>query len=359
MAGDRTLWRVVKWVIGILIVIVLVFLYGVIPWFLSNFVTTNNFHFHEPNAGQSPSSLGMPFRDAAFESRDHISLKGWYIPANPPGGADGKGTIIYCHGLHRSRLEMLPMAQFGHSLGYDGLVFDFRNHGASGGKVTSIGYWERLDVEAAVQDALASEHAAHPVIVWGVSMGAAAALMAAAEDPQIDAVISDSTFLSFDQVIHHHYGLVLHFIRRHWWWFPPLPSFPLTNEIIHLSAWRAHFNPSAFNLETAVQRIAPRPILFVAVKNDVRMPPQIARTLYALDKSPIKAIVIVPGRRHGEGFNDSRAPYEAAVVAFLARIKPASDQKQSLDESGPLVYELPVAAGHSSTPCHNPRTRLN
>jgi fermentation-respiration switch protein FrsA (DUF1100 family) len=324
MAGHRKLWRVIKWVIGILAAIVLIFLYGVIPWFLTNFVTTNNFHFHESNAGQTPASGGMSFCDVQFESSDHIALKGWYIPAMPPEGGEAKGTIIYCHGLHRSRIEMLPMAQFGHTLGYDGLLFDFRNHGQSGGKITSIGYWERLDVEAAVQDALAHENASHPIIVWGVSMGAAAALMAAAEDPQINGVISDSTFLSFDQVIKHHYRLVVHLIRRHWWWFPPLPSFPLADEIIALSAWRAHFRPSAFNLETAVERIAPRPILFIAVKDDVRMPPQIARTLYSLDRSPIKAVTVVPGRRHGEGFNESRAPYEAAVAAFLSRISSAN-----------------------------------
>jgi pimeloyl-ACP methyl ester carboxylesterase len=319
--GKRRLLRLIKWAVGILVLIIIVLLYGVIPWFLSNFVTTNNFRFHDANAGQTPASLGLTFHDIGFESSDHIPLKGWYIPANPSGGDQAKGTIVYCHGLHRSRVEMLPMAQFGHSLGYDSVLFDFRNHGLSGGHVTSIGYWERLDVEAAVQAALTDKNAPHPVIVWGVSMGAAAALMAAAEDPQINAVISDSTFLSFDRVIQHHYHLIVHLLRRHWWWFPPLPSFPMTNEIITWSAWRAHFPPAAFNLETAVQHIAPRPILFVAVKNDVRMPPQIARTLYSLDDAPIKAIVVVPGTRHGEGFNESRAPYEAAVAAFLSRIK--------------------------------------
>ena len=322
MGGKKRRYlTVIKWAVGILAVIIIVLLYGVVPWFLSNFVTTNNFRFHDRNAGRTPAMLGMPFRDTAFESSDHIPLKGWYIPSDTAGGGAAKGTIVYCHGLHRSRVEMLPMAQFGHSLGYDGVLFDFRNHGLSGGHVTSIGYWERLDVEAAVQDALARENAPHPVIVWGVSMGAAAALMAAAEDPQINAVISDSTFLSFDRVIQHHYHLIVHLLRQHWWWFPPLPSFPMTNEIIALCAWRADFRPSAFNLETAVQHIAPRPILFVAVKNDVRMPPQIARTLYSLDDAPVKAIVVVPGRRHGEGFNESRAPYEAAVAEFLARIK--------------------------------------
>lgn len=322
MAGHRKLWRAVKWIIGIIVVLIVVFLYGFVPWFLTNFVTVNNFHFHDPNAAKTPASFGMPFRGMNFESRDHIPLRGWYLPAG--SSAPAKGTIVYCHGLHRSRVEMLPMASFGHSLGYDGVLFDFRNHGQSGGKVTSIGYWERLDVEAAVREVLRQEKGPHPVVVWGVSMGAAAALMAAAEDPQIDAVISDSTFLSFDRVIRHHYDLVLHLIRRRWWWFPPLPAFPLTSEIIAWSAWRAHFRPSDFNLETAVQRIGSRPILFIAVKNDVRMPPEIARTLYSMDDSPLKAIVVVPGKRHGEGFNESRGQYESAVSAFLAELKPSS-----------------------------------
>jgi fermentation-respiration switch protein FrsA (DUF1100 family) len=324
MAEHRKLRIAIKWIIGALAVIVAGFLFGFIPWFLTNFVVSNNFHFREANAGQTPASLGMAFRDVQFESSDHIALKGWYIPVTAAAGGSAKGTIIYCHGLHRSRIEMLPMAQFGHSLGYDGLLFDFRNHGQSGGNVTSIGYWERLDVEGAVREALTREEARDPIIVWGVSMGAAAALMAAAEDPQINAVISDSTFLSFDEVIKHHYRLVVHLIRHHWWWFPPLPSFPIADEVIWLSAWRAHFRPSAFNVESAVERIAPRPVLFIAVKNDMRMPPQIARTLYSLDRSPLKAVAVVPGRRHGEGFNESRAPYEAAVAAFLSRVSTAS-----------------------------------
>lgn len=311
-------WRAFKWIIGILIVLFVVFFYGVVPWFFTNIVTRNNFRYHDPNAGKTPASFGMPYHDVTFESSDGILLKGWYVPSAAGGGA--RGTIIYCHGFHRSRIEMLPMAVFGHQLGYDGLLFDFRNHGQSGGKVTSLGYWERLDAEAAAHYALAEEKAPHPVILWGVSMGAAAALMAAAGDSSVDAVISDSTFLSFRGVIDHHYHLVIGLIRHRWPWFPPLPAFPLANEVVAWSAWRAHFKPADFDLESAVRRCGSRPILFVAVRDDVRMPPRLAETLYALDRSPARAVVIVPGHRHGEGFNEARAPYEAAVRAFLSHL---------------------------------------
>ncbi|MGH9350704.1 MAG: alpha/beta hydrolase [Terriglobia bacterium] len=319
-SGTRRVWRAFKWFIGIIILLLVILFYGVVPWFFTNLVTKNNFRYHDPNAGKTPASFGLSFHNVSFRSRDGVLLRGWYVPASPAKGGEPLGTIIYCHGFHRTREEMLLMAVFGHQLGYDGLLFDFRNHGASGGKVTSLGYWERLDAEAAATYALSQEKAPRPVIIWGVSMGAAAALMAAAEDPQVNAVISDSTFLSFDRVIQHHYHLVIQIVRRHWWWFPPLPAFPITNEVIAWSAWRAHFKPSNFNLETAARQISPRPILFVAVRDDPRMPPTIAQTLYPLDTSPSRQMIVLPGHRHGEGFNDARVPYEKAVSNFLAQL---------------------------------------
>ena len=121
--------------------------------------------------------------------------------------------------------------------------------------------------------ALELQHPARPVIVWGVSMGAAAALMVAAESPDIAAVISDSSFLSLSDTVRHHWRLFFH-----------LPSFPIADEVLCLLAWRGGFWPSDFDLVKAVSRIGDRPILFVALENDRRMPPSIARGLYSTDQ---------------------------------------------------------------------------
>jgi pimeloyl-ACP methyl ester carboxylesterase len=314
-------WKILKWVLGIIVVCLLVFFYGVVPWFLTGIATTRRFHYHDALDGKTPASFAMKYQDVDFKSSDGIDLKGWYVPA----GGKAIGTIVYVHGFHRSRIEMLPMSVFGHRLGYDGLLFDLRNSGASGGNESSIGYNERRDVEAAVRYALEQEKAPRPVVVWGVSMGAAAALMAAAETRDIDAVISDSSFLNYSHMIRHHYYLARHFIRQRWWWFPPLPAFPIADEVIYWSAWRGHFSPSDFDLEKAVTKIGTRPILFVAVEGDERMPPEIARQLYGDAESELKDIVVVPGKRHGEGFNSGNQPYEAAVTSFLASIQ----QKES------------------------------
>ncbi len=309
MPKGARIWKIARKVLIILGALVTVFFLVVVPWFFTWIATTSRYHFPDPNDGKTPKSYGLDFRWAEFPSADGLLLKGWFIPASGPKGGDARGTIIYCHGHNRTRIEMLPEAVFAHSLGYNALLFDLRHQGQSVGEITTLGYQERLDVLGAARYALEQEKAARPIVAWGVSMGAAAALMAAADSPDIAAVISDSSFLSFSDVIAHHAKLFLNF-----------PKFPIADEIIYWSAWRGHFRPSDFDLEKAVDRINPRPVLFVAVEDDRRMPPSIARALYARSTSLQKQLVILPGHRHGEGFNLATQKYELAVTEFLAHL---------------------------------------
>jgi fermentation-respiration switch protein FrsA (DUF1100 family) len=297
--------KIVRNVVLMLAVLVAAFFFIVVPWFFTSVVTERQFHFRDPNDGKTPKSYQLDFQWVEFTSADGIPLKGWYIPAE----GTARGTIIYVHGLNRTRIEMLPHAAFGHSLGYNGLLFDLRHQGMSGGTITTLGYQERWDVEAAVRYALEQQHAARPVIVWGVSMGAAAALMAAADSQDISAVISDSSFDSMLGTMRHHLRLFLH-----------LPGFPIADEVGYWVAARGHFKPGDFDVVKAVERIGDRPILFVAVQGDPRMPPSIARTLYDHARSPLKKVIVLPGRRHGEGFNQATEPYEKAVTDFLASL---------------------------------------
>ena len=308
VASGSRVWKIIRNVLLILATLVAAFFLIFVPWFFSDFATHHQYHYPDRNDGKTPKSYNLDFQWVEFRSPDGILLRGWYIPA--PGAA--RGTIIYCHGLSRTRVEMLPQAVFAHALGYNGLLFDLRHQGMSDGLITTLGYKERLDVEGAVRFALGPQQASRPVIVWGVSMGAAAVLLAAAESPDVAAAISDSSFDSFLGTVRHHLKLFLH-----------LPGFPIADEIAYWTAWRAGFRLADFDLVKAVERMGDRPILFVAVEGDRRMPPSIAQTLYMHARSPLKRIIILPGRRHGEGFNEVREPYEKAVSEFLARLAAA------------------------------------
>jgi pimeloyl-ACP methyl ester carboxylesterase len=133
--------------------------------------------------------------------------------------------------------------------------------------------------------------------------------LAAAESPDISAVISDSSFDSLLGTARHHLKL---FLR--------LPGFPIADEVAYWTALRGHFHVADFDLVNAVERIGDRPILFVAVEGDRRMPPSIAEDLYTHARCPLKKIIVLPGHRHGEAFDQATEPYEKAVTQFLATL---------------------------------------
>jgi uncharacterized protein len=297
--------RILKWFLPGLLLVAAVFFFVYVPYFFARVVVVRKFHFHDKLDGQTPATYQLAYRDMEFSTSDGIRLKGWFVPAEKP-----KGTVVFVHGLNRTRVEMLPEAIYVHRLAYNALLFDERHSGASDGTVTSLGYYERWDVEAAVREAEQLQPPSKTMIVWGVSMGAAAALMAAKETPAIDASICDSTFLTLRDTAYHHLKLFLH-----------LPRFPTAMTAVKFMEHMARFSADDFDLRSAVDQIGDRPILFVSGGADNRMPPSIARVLFLSAHSKHKILLEVPGARHGEAFRTNSKLYESAVSDFLNGIQ--------------------------------------
>lgn len=133
--------------------------------------------------GFSLEEQKIPFENIKLITRDGVQLSAWYTP--PKNGA----VILLAHGYGDNRPESL-YAIFAKN-GYGVLAWDFRAHGDSEGDFTSLGYYEQLDVEAALDFAL-SQEGVETVGAWGGSMGAATILITAAERSEIKAVIADS-----------------------------------------------------------------------------------------------------------------------------------------------------------------------
>ncbi len=208
--------------------------------------------------------LGYPFQTAEFVTADDVAIRGWFIPS---GDKPSKDTVIVCHGLGANKSNQLTLAAHFVPNGFNVLIFDFRAHGESGGQISSFGDLERNDVLAAVHW-LREHHPKESRRIFGVgaSMGAAALLAAAGEDTDdaraIDAIAVYGTFDSL-------YKWANDFTTDHF--LPPMDwllmriALPLAS--LHAGTRLSHFAP-----ERALERIAPRPILFIHGQPDLQYP---------------------------------------------------------------------------------------
>ena len=125
----------------------------------------------------------------AVVTNDGIRIAGWYIPAAdgaPPTGP----TVVMVHGFGGNKSSNLPYALGLHEH-FNIVAFDQRNEGRSGGTSTTGGVLEQNDVRAMIDWVERTKHPEH-LGSFGVSLGAAAALAEASQDPRVEAIALDS-----------------------------------------------------------------------------------------------------------------------------------------------------------------------
>ncbi|ASJ00455.1 alpha/beta hydrolase [Thermococcus gorgonarius] len=145
----------------------------------------------------TPKDLGFDYEDITFETEDGLKLSGWWIS----NGSDK--TVIPLHGYTASRwyeLYMKPTVEFLLKEGYNVLVFDFRAHGRSKGKYTTVSDKEIADVRAAVRW-LKENHPeeAKRIALVGFSMGAMLTIRSLAEIEEVCCGVADSPPMDLDK----------------------------------------------------------------------------------------------------------------------------------------------------------------
>ena len=152
---------------------------------------------HPPRAvegvGETVSAL-VRFEEIRFEASDGVPLSGWLFGNRP--GAPG---VVLCHDFGSGKASLLTMAVPLQKAGFIVLAFDFRGHGDSRGDGTSLGIAEARDVLGAVRflvegDEEGGRKPVREVGIYGIGMGAHAAVLAAGEDPRVRALVLDGLY---------------------------------------------------------------------------------------------------------------------------------------------------------------------
>jgi fermentation-respiration switch protein FrsA (DUF1100 family) len=252
-------------------------------------------HFVHPPRTQRPPSdtparYGVAYQELQLLTADRLHLAAWYTP--PQNGT----VILVAHGYAAARSARMVALFAQH--GYGVLAWDFRAHGESEGTLCTMGYDERQDVEAALDFALAQPGVVH-VAAWGGSMGGVAIIEAAAERPEIAAVVVDSVFPTLEEVMNRVIPLVT---------LRPLVRFFAEQETgVRIVALR----PVA-----QIGHLSPRPVFIIQGLADELIPSDSAQRLYDAAGEP-RTLWVAPNVGHLGMYNALPEEYERRVIGFF------------------------------------------
>jgi uncharacterized protein len=268
-----------------------------------------------------------------------------YLPEDLKPG-ERRAGIVLCHGYTGVRNIYLPdNARVLAEAGYVVLNFDYKGWGDSEGPKTRLAPYSRVaDVQAAL-----SFLSAHPQVdperlgIYGTSYGGATVVFVAAIDPRVKCVVSvvgigngARWMRSVRRPDEYHDLLARADNDRRNRALTGISALADRNEILlpdrqsaELGAAARKNNPSAvtqvpiefiddtlgFNPEWVVDRIAPRPVLFITAGDDRLVPPHESEAMYARAGEPRK-LVVLKGVGHYEVYGGE--PFRRVMDETLA-----------------------------------------
>ena len=247
-----------------------------------------------------PGLVGLSFEQVDFHSTDDVSLKGWVIPHLPTSL-----WVILCHGLGTNRSDLLDIATNLHEAGFNLFLFDFRGHGESAGATSSFGWKEQRDLEGALVYLGQHQAISRPCGVYGISMGAAVAIMVAARDERIGAVAVESPYPNLEETLGRHLVMMYPLPKQPFLWFVAFTY------KIRFGVWPGDVAP-----EESVNRLDPRPILLIQGAEDKRMPLEGTKRIYE-KAGGSKQLWVIEGAGHLESFSQNPVVYMERLIHFF------------------------------------------
>ena len=288
-------------ILGFALSILIVVAFGVAASFLLAQILVHNPPEQRDPIVESPAGYGLDYEQVTLTAQDGCNLSAWYIPSR------NRAAIIVQHGYKSDRTSMLSRAGMLARHGYGVMMVDLRAHGDSDGDLISFGLHEVLDVDAAYEYLLNRPDVDPERIgALGTSMGGVVVVLYAAQNPNIKAVVSESTFVSLEDQIMAAVSDTF------------VPSFLLTPVIQWFAEREGGFSDKNVSAIEHIGAISPRPVFLMQGGKDTVIPFDSGQRLYDAAGEP-RELWFEPDLDHAV-FGEARAQeYETRVVAFFDR----------------------------------------
>ncbi|MEX2425384.1 MAG: alpha/beta fold hydrolase [Thermomicrobiaceae bacterium] len=258
---------------------------------------------HRPaNYTFTPWEFGIKYRAFQLSANDDEFVDVWYLPQDDPVAP----CILCLTGFASHKAEMLGIGSNLHRDGFAVMLIDFRGSGRSNGDMVTMGHRETDDARLALEW-IARETPDAQIGVLGYSMGGSVALVLAATDERVGAVVSDSAFATQRSILAHHIK------RKTGLW--PGPIVAAAGPMLQRRHQRRYddFAPS-----TLVHQISPRPVLQIHSRDDQVVPFEHAEEIWENARQP-KEYWYPEGIGHCGAYFDDRPGYCNRVSSFFQK----------------------------------------
>ncbi|QKD82572.1 alpha/beta fold hydrolase [Thermoleptolyngbya sichuanensis A183] len=214
-------------------------------------------------------------------------VRGWWIGAN----RDDAPTVLYFHGTGSNLGDLPRLAAQIHELGWAAFFIDYRGYGQSQGSFPSE---QSVYADAiAALDYLTQTRRIPPqrIVVMGRSIGGAIALDLAAHNPDLAALVVESSFTSMRDMIRY---------------FVPVPLLPV-DLLLH----------QRFDSLAKVRSLQ-MPLLVIHGTGDRVVPVHMGQALYEAAPPP-KELLLIPQAGHSNLRRINRTLYFQTLQRFVTR----------------------------------------
>ena len=248
----------------------------------------------------------LPKEEVWIQSPNGYQIKTIFVHPHP-----AKRFVIFCHGVTENKMNSVKYMNLFLSKGFNAVIFDHRRHGESGGKTTSFGFYEKLDLKAVVDALIEREGEDVTFGIHGESMGAATVLMyAGSVEDRADFYIADCPFSDFSEQLAYMIQKERELVRS------SKLAISLANFFIKL---RDGYTIQSVSPKEAVEHIQ-KPVLFIHSKDDGFIPSHMTENLYERKKGPKKLFIAELGE-HAQSYTANEKEYSQCVDEFLEENK--------------------------------------
>lgn len=250
------------------------------------------------------------FEPFEVRSRYGYTLRGDILTRKPECVKEGeklsdpKRIALMCHGYTANMQCSYGYADVFLKLGFTVVMYDHRNHGISDKAYTSMGYFEKYDMQTVADWIFERFGSDVRLVTHGESMGSANVLSFLAIDERPVVTVADCGYSSLP--------VLVSFLMKNYYKLPAKLFVPLARRII---LRKAGFDINDVNPQDGVINTK-KPILFIHGEKDSFVPTFMSRDMYALRHENTR-LEIFEGADHAESYKSDKERYLRVVGEFL------------------------------------------